>query len=73
LDNSILQSYSDGKSAFKVQPKKQGQVIGTIDTFKFQFTPISAAFNPSYDSYVAVWGRKDLQVLMLCPKQGIVK
>ena len=44
-----------------------------IDTFKPSFAPVSAKFNPSFESYCAVWGKNDLQVLTVCPREGRVK
>ena len=44
-----------------------------IDTFKPSFVPVSAQFNPSFDTYCAVWGVNDLHVVTVCPKQGKVK
>ena len=44
-----------------------------VDIFKPSFTPVSAKFNPSYESYCAIWGKNDLQVLTVCPKEGRVK
>ena len=44
-----------------------------MDTFKTQFVPVSAQFNPSYESYCAIWGMSDLQVVTVCPKVGKVR
>lgn len=44
-----------------------------IDTHKPGFTPVSAEFNPAYESYCAVWGLNDLKVLTLDTKDGKVK
>ena len=73
LDQALTQSQSNGSNHFRTQVKRPGSQIMTTDSFKCQFTPVSAAFNPSYNHFVAVWGRKDLQILTTCQKTGMVK
>jgi hypothetical protein len=44
-----------------------------VDTHKPSFVPVSAEFNPTFESYCAIWGLNDLHVLTVCPKDGKVK
>jgi len=78
LDPSMTQGASEKNQLYQAKdPKKAGSsgqaAVTAVDTFKPSFVPVSAAFNPAFQSYCAVWGKNDLSVLTVCPKDGKVK
>ena len=73
LDPQIASGATEKNSLFKYQPKRHPNALPHVDTFKPAFVPVSAKFNSAYESYCAIWGKNDLHVLTVCPKEGKVK
>ena len=73
LDPHILQGSTEKNQLYRSQSKRSASAVPHVDTFKPQFVPVSAQFNPDFESYCAVWGMNDLHVITVCPKEGKVK
>ena len=73
LDPQISQGTTDKNQLYQQLGKRDVKGVAHVDTHKPAFVPVSAEFNPTFESYCAVWGLNDLHVLTVCPKDGKVK